>query len=361
LGEINPYDLPWPDSGRLAGIDFGTVRIGVSLCDPSRTWTSPLETFQRKAQAIEVKHFQQLTRENQIAGWVVGLPLHCDGRDSSKAREVRDFSKWLISTTARPVRFIDERFTTALATRLLRELNLTHKQRKKQLDKIAAHIILDAYLESSKHSRYLGRRIAIPMSYHGIPWLNRPERIQEENPEEMLEQLEVQPGMTVCDMGCGDGYYTMELAKRVGPTGKVIAVDIQPEMLQELSRRCERNNLKNVEMILGLPHDPKLPTGKIDLILMVDVYHEFSNPVEMLTSMRESLKPNGRIALVEFRGEDPQVPIKPEHKMTKKQILKEYQANKMGVVKEYDRLPWQHLMFMGAETQEKSPKQQKPE
>jgi putative Holliday junction resolvase len=107
-----------------------------------------------KASAIEVKHFQQLTRENQIGGWVVGLPLHCDGRDSAKAREVRDFSKWLISTTARPVRFIDERFTTALATRLLRELNLTHKHRKKQLDKIAAHIILDAYLESSKHSSF---------------------------------------------------------------------------------------------------------------------------------------------------------------------------------------------------------------
>jgi len=153
--------------------------------------------------------------------------------------------------------------------------------------------------------------------------------------------------MTVCDMGCGDGYYTMELAKRVGPTGKVIAVDIQPEMLQELSRRCERNNLKNVEMILGLPHDPKLPTGKIDLILMVDVYHEFSNPVEMLTSMRESLKPTGRIALVEFRGEDPQVPIKPEHKMTKKQILKEYEANAFRLVDQYDRLPWQHLMFLG--------------
>ncbi|MCY3006490.1 MAG: class I SAM-dependent methyltransferase [Planctomycetota bacterium] len=210
-------------------------------------------------------------------------------------------------------------------------------------------------------TKYLGRRIAIPMSYHGIPWLNRPERIQEENPEEMLEQLEVQAGMTVCDMGCGDGYYTMELAKRVGPTGKVIAVDIQPEMLQELSRRCERNNLKNVDMVLGLPHDPKLPPGKVDLILMVDVYHEFSNPVEMLTAMRESLKPNGRIALVEFRGEDPQVPIKPEHKMTKKQILKEYEANKMGLVKEYDRLPWQHLMFLGTGPQEKSPKQPKPE
>lgn len=196
-------------------------------------------------------------------------------------------------------------------------------------------------------TKYLGRRIALPMSYHGIPWLNRPERIQEENPEEMLEQLKVQPGMTVCDMGCGDGYYTIELARRVGPTGKVIAVDIQPEMLQELSRRCEQNNLKNVDMILGLPHDPKLPEGKLDLILMVDVYHEFSNPIEMLESMRISLKKDGRIALVEFRGEDPQVPIKPEHKMTKKQILKEYEANAFRLVDQYDRLPWQHLMFLG--------------
>ncbi|MBM3967554.1 MAG: methyltransferase domain-containing protein, partial [Planctomycetes bacterium] len=90
-------------------------------------------------------------------------------------------------------------------------------------------------------TKYLGRRIALPMSYHGIPWLNRPERIQEENPEEMLEQLGIKPGIVVCDMGCGDGYYTIELAKRVGPTGKVYAVDIQPEMLQELSRRCEQN------------------------------------------------------------------------------------------------------------------------
>lgn len=205
-------------------------------------------------------------------------------------------------------------------------------------------------------TKYMGRRIALPMSYHGIPWLNRPERIQEENPEEMLEQLDVKPGMTVCDMGCGDGYYTIELAKRVGPTGKVIAVDIQPEMLQELSRRCERGNLKNVDMVLGLPHDPKLPIGQVDLILMVDVYHEFSNPVEMLNAMRQSLKPNGRIALVEFRGEDPQVPIKPEHKMTKKQILKEYEANSMKLVNQYDRLPWQHLMFLGSDANPNQPK-----
>ena len=164
------------------------------------------------------------------------------------------------------------------------------------------------------------------MSYHGIPWLNRPERIQEENPEEMLEQLDVQPGMTVCDMGCGDGYYTMELAKRVGPTGKVIAVDIQPEMLQELSRRCERNNLKNVEMILGLPHDPKLPTGKIDLILMVDVYHEFEYPYEMMLELSQALKVGGRIAFVEYRREDPQVPIKLVHKMTEAQSLRTWRT-----------------------------------
>jgi ubiquinone/menaquinone biosynthesis C-methylase UbiE len=156
-------------------------------------------------------------------------------------------------------------------------------------------------------------------------------------------------------MGCGDGYYTIELAKKVGPTGKVIAVDIQPEMLQELSRRCQRNDLKNVEMILGEPHNPKLPIGKVDLILMVDVYHEFSNPVEMLDAMRKSLTPDGRIALVEFRGEDPQVPIKPEHKMTKKQILKEYEANSMRLVGQYDRLPWQHLMFLGSDSKPGNP------
>jgi putative Holliday junction resolvase len=151
LGEINPYDLPWPESGRLAGVDYGTDRIGVSICDPSRTWTGPLETFQRCPDPIEQRHFRKLVQENQIGGWVVGLPIHCDGRDSAKAREAREFAKWLITVTARPVRFVDERYSTALATRLLRELDLTHKKRKKQLDKVAAHIILDAYLESSKH------------------------------------------------------------------------------------------------------------------------------------------------------------------------------------------------------------------
>lgn len=151
MGEINPYDLPWPPAGRLAGVDYGTVRIGISICDPSRTWTGPFETFQRSPEPIENRYFRKIVQENQILGWVVGLPIHCDGRDSDKAREAREFAKWLITTTQRPVRFVDERFSTALATRLLRELDLTHKKRKKQLDKVAATIILDAYLESSKH------------------------------------------------------------------------------------------------------------------------------------------------------------------------------------------------------------------
>ncbi|MFN7738432.1 MAG: Holliday junction resolvase RuvX [Pirellula sp.] len=154
LGEFDEEELVWPETGRLAGIDYGTVRIGISICDPSRTWTSPLETFQRRPEPLEAKYFRKLTQDNQILGWVVGLPIHCDGRDSAKAKESRAFARWLMETTQRPVRFIDERYTTALANRLLREVELTHKQRKKQLDKIAAHIILDAYLESSRHPSF---------------------------------------------------------------------------------------------------------------------------------------------------------------------------------------------------------------
>ena len=195
-------------------------------------------------------------------------------------------------------------------------------------------------------TKYLGRRIAQPMGYAHMNWLSRPERIQEENPQEMLEQLNLKDGLVVCDLGSGDGYHTVQMATRVGPTGKVVAVDIQPEMLQALSRRLAEMKLENVETVLGEIWDPKLQEKSIDLVLMVDVYHEFSHPVHMLAALRKALKPNGLIALVEFRAEDPTVLIKPEHKMTKAQILKEYTANGFKVAKEYDRLPWQHLMFM---------------
>ncbi len=193
---------------------------------------------------------------------------------------------------------------------------------------------------------YMGRRIAPAMTHLAASWLIRTERDSEEDPSQMLGQLGLKTGMVVCDMGCGNGFYSLTLAEKVGPTGKVLAVDIQPQMLQMLSRRAAEAKLENIDLILGTVTDPKLPTEEVDLILMVDVYHEFSHPQAMLAAIRKSLKPNGRIALVEFREEDPSVPIKPEHKMSKRQILKEYAANGFKVGTQYDGLPWQHLMFM---------------
>ncbi len=192
---------------------------------------------------------------------------------------------------------------------------------------------------------YMGRAIAPAMSHLGADWLIRAERESEEDPKQMLSKLGLKPGMIVCDMGCGNGFYSLTMAELVAPDGRVLAVDIQPQMLQLLSRRSAEAKIDNIDMILGTLTDPKLPDAKVDLVLMVDVYHEFSNPVEMLAAIRKSLTPNGRIALVEFRAEDPSVPIKPEHKMTKKQILKEYKANGFELDSEYDGLPWQHLMF----------------
>ena len=194
---------------------------------------------------------------------------------------------------------------------------------------------------------YKGRRIAQTMSFHGAPWLIRETRDPEENPRKLLKALDVKPGQTVCDLGCGNGFYTLQFAELVGEQGRVLAVDIQPEMLALLKQRAQEAGLNNIEPILGIPGDPRLPKGEVDLILLVDVYHEFSYPEQMLRAMRESLKPSGLIALAEFRMEDPTVPIKLLHKMSKEQILKEFSPNGLKLVKEYDKLPWQHLMFFG--------------
>jgi putative Holliday junction resolvase len=150
LGNPDSRNFEWPEAGRLAGVDYGTVRIGIAVCDPSRTWTSPLETYTRRNAVLDQEHFVRVAKENQIMGWVVGLPIHCDGRESKKSEEAREFAIWLNDITGRPVRFVDERYTTALANRMLRDAELTHKQRKKQVDKIAAHFILESYLESAK-------------------------------------------------------------------------------------------------------------------------------------------------------------------------------------------------------------------
>lgn len=194
-------------------------------------------------------------------------------------------------------------------------------------------------------TRYKGREIAQTMHYTGAPWLMRESRQREEDCEQLLQALDVKPGQVVCDMGCGSGFYTLPLARLVGPKGRVLAVDIQPEMLHLLSERAKAEAIENIELLEGTPIDPKLPDEGVDLILLVDVYHEFSHPEQMLSAMRKSLKPGGRVALVEFRLEDPNVPIKLLHKMSKKQILKELPPNGYRLVEQYDKLPWQHLMF----------------
>jgi SAM-dependent methyltransferase len=194
-------------------------------------------------------------------------------------------------------------------------------------------------------THYMGREIATTMHYSGAPWLVRESRQREEDCKRLLAALKVKPGETVCDLGCGNGFYTLALARLVGPKGKVYAVDIQPEMLKMLKERAKKERVGNVTPILGSVIDPRLPEGQIDLVLLVDVYHEFSYPEQMLAAIRKSLKPQGRIALAEFRAEDANVPILPLHKMSKKQILKEFPANGLRLVEQFDGLPWQHLMF----------------
>jgi cyclopropane fatty-acyl-phospholipid synthase-like methyltransferase len=194
---------------------------------------------------------------------------------------------------------------------------------------------------------YKGRRIAQTMHYLGAEWLTRDNREQEERCSLMLSNLGLKRGMSVCDMGCGNGFYTLQMAKMVGDTGHVYGVDIQPEMLKFLNDRADAQQIVNISPVLGTLLDPRLPAGKIDLILCVDVYHEFSHPEQMLAAMRRALSPEGTVVLVEFRAEDSKVPIKPEHKMTKKQILKELPPNGFRLVKEFDDLPWQHMMWFG--------------
>ncbi|MFM7243519.1 MAG: class I SAM-dependent methyltransferase [Planctomycetaceae bacterium] len=204
-------------------------------------------------------------------------------------------------------------------------------------------------------THHLGREIAQTMHFTGAPWLVRESRQREEDCRLLLEALDLKAGQTICDLGCGNGFYTLELARRVGPTGVVYAVDIQPEMLRMLAEAAGREGLTNIRPVLGTAIDPRLPTAAVDLCLCVDVYHEFSHPEPMLARIRESLAGGGRLALVEFRGEDPAVPIKPLHKMTKEQIRRELEAAGFRVVGAFDRLPWQHLVFLQAAPPQSAP------
>ena len=195
-------------------------------------------------------------------------------------------------------------------------------------------------------TEYKGRKVAQTMHWTGAEWLLRANREQEENAALMLEELKIKPGWTVCDLGCGNGYHALTMARTVGEKGSILAVDIQVQMLELLKARAEGRGLKNIRTIQGEAWDPKLPEASCDLILLVDVYHEFSHPEEQMKALRRALKPEGRIALVEFREEDETVPIRPEHKMSKVQILKEWLPMGFELDRSFDELPWQHLMFL---------------
>lgn len=181
------------------------------------------------------------------------------------------------------------------------------------------------------------------MSVEGAPWLERREREGEENPDLALRLLRIKRGATVADIGAGSGYITLRLAKIVGPMGKVYASDIQVGMLTLLQQAMVRVKVDNVVPVLGTIDDPKLPPDSLDLAMMVDVYHEFSEPQKMLRRIRESLKADGRLVLLEYRAEDPDVPILRDHKMSKPQVKLEVEAEGFRQSRVYDDLPWQHL------------------
>jgi len=167
------------------------------------------------------------------------------------------------------------------------------------------------------------RQPAPVMSVEGADWLTRPERIQEEDPDRMLSALEIKKGSVVADIGAGVGYHVWRLAEIVGPTGKVFGEDIQDGMIRLLKKNVDDRKLRNVEIVLGTPTDPKLPAKALDLVLMVDVYHEFSEPATMMQHIQNALRPDGRVVLVEFRKEDPRVPIQPLHKMSVEEVRSE--------------------------------------
>jgi SAM-dependent methyltransferase len=190
-----------------------------------------------------------------------------------------------------------------------------------------------------------GRKYAGVMGAAGADWLVRPEREQEEEPDKALDAIGIAKGSTVADIGAGVGYMTWRMAERVGPTGKVYANDIQPEMLRLLRRNMQERKLANVEPVLGAIDDPKLPPNAVDLVLMVDVYHEFSEPQAMLRRIREALRADGRLVLLEYRGEDPAVPIRPEHKMTVAQVKAELEPEGYRLDRVSEALPRQHILI----------------
>jgi SAM-dependent methyltransferase len=190
-----------------------------------------------------------------------------------------------------------------------------------------------------------GRRFAPVMGYQGAAWLERPERLDEEEPDRAISILKIPKGASVADIGAGSGFMTMRLSQRVGPTGRVFANDIQPQMLEILRRRLADKKVTNVTLVQGAVDDPRLPPSSVDLELLVDVYHEFSHPQAMLNGLRDALKPGGRLVLLEYRKEDPAIPIKYEHKMSVAEAKVEVEHEGFTLSEVDEALPRQHILI----------------
>jgi ubiquinone/menaquinone biosynthesis C-methylase UbiE len=192
---------------------------------------------------------------------------------------------------------------------------------------------------------YMGREIAHVMGHAAADWLERPEREAEEAPGILMKALKLRNGEIICDLGAGSGYLTVRLAAAVGEKGRVKAVDVQPEMIELLKQRLDREKIENVDLILGDEKNPHLPASSVDTVLMVDVYHEFEYPYEMMEHIVRSLRPGGRVVFVEYRKEDPNVPIKTVHKMTADQVAKEMKAVGLSLRERIEVLPRQHILI----------------
>ena len=212
---------------------------------------------------------------------------------------------------------------------------------------VALVIVAGVFVEAQRRHPVSGRVFAPVMGVGGAQWLERPEREDEEAPSKAIDALDLKPGMVVADIGAGSGYYASRIAKRVGPTGKVYATDIQPGMIELLDRRIKSEGLTNVTTVLGGMDDPKLPPKSIDLAIMVDVYHELQQPQLFLQRLKDTFKPGGRLVLLEFRKEDPKVPILEVHKMSVAEVKQELEAEGFVIEKVIDVLPWQHIIVLG--------------
>ena len=211
----------------------------------------------------------------------------------------------------------------------------------------AAGELLYTYTERGRDTigkRYMGREISNVMGHAGARWLERPEREKEEGPAKAIELMELKPTDVVADIGAGTGYFSFRMAPKV-PRGKVLAEDIEEQMLIDIRKKAAKTGITNVEPVLGTIEDPKLPDNGVDVVLMVDSYHEFDHPREMMLAIVKALKPGGKVVDIEYRGEDPTVMIKPHHKMTEAQAIKEMTAVGLKHVKTHEDLPQQHLMI----------------